>query len=287
MGEDLRLGAHVSIAGGVSNAIEREKEVGGNCGQIFASSPRAWAVKDPPGDEIERFRELREEEDQRPYAIHSKYLINLGSHNQEARKRSLDALQAELDIASSLGIEYVVFHPGAHTGGIDRKTGIENVSGCLSSLDIPDGVKLLLENTSGRGTTLGRTFEELGDMIGGSEHGYEKLGVCFDTCHGFCAGYPIHEPKGLGFTIQSLKDEVGLRNLCLIHLNDSKHPFDSRMDEHQHIGMGHIGEEAFSRLLTNEDIGKVPMVLETPVSAGRGYSWNISKVKELRGTTPH
>jgi deoxyribonuclease-4 len=267
----------------VSKAIEREREIGGNCGQIFVSSPRSWSVRRPPEGEIDRFKELRQDEDQFPYAVHSKYLVNIGSHNEQTRGRSLAALQNEILVASALEIEYVVFHPGAHTGGLDREAGMDKVSDGIGELDIPTGVKLLLENTAGRGNTLGRDFEELGRMIEGSGQGYKKLGICFDTCHGFCAGHPIHEPTGLEEVLKCLDDFVGLDNLCLIHLNDSKHPFGSNLDEHQLIGMGQIGDEAFRNMLANKTFSKVPKVLETPESSGRGGRWNITKVKELVG----
>jgi len=278
-----RIGAHVSISGGVGNAIGRQKDVGGNCGQIFVSSPRSWTVKDQPGEEIERFKRLREEEGQIPYAAHAKYLVNLGSPNGRTRGNSIEALQKEMDVASSLGIEYVVFHPGAHTGGVDRNDGMRNVSQALEGLEIHKGLRLLLENTSGRGNTLGRNFAELRTMIEGSGQGFERLGVCFDTCHGFCAGYPIHESDGLDSTLRELEGEIGRKNLHLVHLNDSKHPFGSTLDEHQDIGMGHIGEEAFRRMLGHEMFRSVPMVLETPESPERGYRWNISKVRKLMG----
>jgi len=277
----LRVGAHVSIAGGVGSAVGRQKAVGGNCGQIFVSSPRMWAVKEPPEDEIKRFRVLRQGEDQFPYAVHSKYLINLGAGSDPVIERSISTLQRELDVAHALGIEYLVLHPGAHTGGIDRPHGIRKVGDSLASVSVEAGVKILLENTSGGGTTLGRTFQELREMMDGSGLGFDKIGICFDTCHGFCAGYGIHKEDGLLSMIEELDNEIGLKNLCLMHLNDSKHPFDSRRDEHQHIGEGHIGDEGFRALLTNESLKDVPKVLETPVTKERGYEWNIRKVIKL------
>jgi len=282
----LRLGAHVSIAGGISKAVLREKEVGGNCAQIFVSSPRAWAVSTPPVEEVERFIEGRRAMDIGPFAVHSKYLVNLGTHNEAIFNRSIAALQSEIEVASLLRIEYVVFHPGAYTGGSDRAGAMSRVSSGLGMLEIPKGVKVLLENTSGRGTTLGRTFEELAMMMEDSAMGYERLGACFDTCHGFCAGYPLHEPGGIESAIDEIDNTIGMGNLCLIHLNDSKHPYDSRKDEHQHIGEGHIGLEAFRVLVNHEKAMRVPMVLETPVTEERGYEQNIALVRSLVTAEP-
>ncbi|MBN1785754.1 MAG: deoxyribonuclease IV [Candidatus Methanofastidiosa archaeon] len=283
----IRIGAHVSIAGGISKAIEREREIGGNCGQIFVSSPRAWAVAEPPPQEVEMFKEQRERADQRPYAVHSKYLINLGSDDENAASKSIEALQRELDATSRLGIEFLVLHPGAFTSGKGREDGIDNVSRRLSSLDIKKGTKLLLENTSGRGTTLGRTFSELSLMMDSSGLGPKRIGICLDTCHAFCGGYAIHEAAGLEAAIKELDAEVGLGNLCMMHLNDSVYPFDSRGDQHQHIGLGEIGEKAFKALLNHESLLDVPKVLETPVSEDKGFEWNLRKAISLIERSPH
>ncbi|RZN49284.1 deoxyribonuclease IV [archaeon] len=276
-----RIGAHVSIAGGVSNAIGRQREVGGNAGQIFSSSPRTWKAEAPSREEASRFKSLRTEADQRPYVVHGTYLINLGTKNDDVYERSLDALQTELDITGQLGIEYYVFHPGAATGGWGADEGISRVAEGLDRLEIPEGTTLLLEDTAGKGSTLGRTFSELNEMVERSGHGLGRIGICFDTCHAFCAGYPIHTERGLADTLDELDDAVGLKHLHIVHLNDSKHPFDSRKDEHAHIGMGEIGEDAFRRIVNEPRLGNVPFILETPVTEERGYAWNIAKVRSL------
>ncbi|MHC1604483.1 MAG: deoxyribonuclease IV [Candidatus Methanofastidiosia archaeon] len=276
-----RLGVHVSIAGGVSRAIERQDELGGNCGQIFVSSPRAWKMTPLEETESKRFRELRKILDQGPYLIHSCYLVNLGTANDELFNKSIDRLQKEINYAKILDIEYVVFHPGSATGGHDRAGGIQRVAKGIDALDIPKGVKLLLENTAGKGTTLGRTFDELMEIIDICKKGFDKLGTCFDTCHAFCGGYPIHTKGGLDKTLENIDDTMGLENICTIHLNDSKHPFDSRKDEHHHIGMGEIGEKAFEKIVNDERLAGRPMILETPATGEKGYAWNIKKVKSM------
>ncbi|MHC1598061.1 MAG: deoxyribonuclease IV [Candidatus Methanofastidiosia archaeon] len=276
-----RIGAHVSIAGGVSNAIYRQQDAGGNTGQIFVSSPRTWKVSPPSDKEASSFRTKRKEFDQAPYVVHSMYLINLGTKNDDIFYKSLKALQEELNVAHMLGIEYFVFHPGAHTGGFEREEGLKRISQGLNELLIPKGTKLLLENTTGKGTTMGRTFEELAVMIESSDKDFSSLGICFDTCHAFCGGFPIHTEKGLESTIDKLDEVIGLENLGVIHLNDSKHPFDSRKDEHEHIGMGYIGEAAFRRFLNYPLLTNVPLILETPVSQDFDHSWDISRVKSF------
>ena len=230
-----------------------------------------------------RFKSLRSELGQGPYAVHVKYLVNLGTNKQPTRERSLIALQAELDAASAYGAEYVVFHPGAYTGETTREQGMENISSALEALALPEGVTLLLENTSGKGTTLGTTFEELDELIRATSYGYGRLGICFDTCHAVCAGYPLHTPDGLAETMDALERVIGREHLRLVHLNDSKHPFGSNKDEHAHIGKGHIGMDAFGRIVNEPRLADVPFVLETPVEEGYGYAENIAVVRALLG----
>lgn len=276
----FRLGAHVSISGGLHRAVEREEETGGNCGQIFVGSPRGWKVKQPDEEDAKRFRELAEKKDIKPWIVHSTYLINLATPKEELGNKSLETMQAEIDATSKLGIPYYVFHPGAHTGaGVER--GIENVAERLSKLEIHDDVKVLLENTAGKGTTLGQTFGELSRMIDISDCGYEKLGVCLDTCHMYSGGYDFSTEEKLEELLDKLEKNVGLKNVHFLHLNDSKYSFASEKDEHEHIGEGKIGERGFRLFVNHKKLRDKPMVLETPVDE-RGFAWNISKVKEIR-----
>lgn len=276
----FRLGAHVSISGGYPKAVERERRTGGNCGQIFPGSPRGWKVTQPESSEVKEFKQRSEEEDVKPWIVHSTYLINLATPKDELAKKSLDAVQKELEITSRLGIEYYTFHPGAHTGaGADK--GTENIASRLSKLDIPKNVTLLLENTAGKGTTLGKTFEELDRMVDLSDHGYSDLGICLDTCHLYAAGYDFTSGKKLDGLLEKLDRSVGLDNLHFLHLSDSKHPLGSERDEHEHIGEGKIGDRGFRLIINHEKLRDRPMVLETPVD-GKGFAWNIQKCRELR-----
>jgi deoxyribonuclease-4 len=278
---NLRIGAHVSISGGVEKAVEREKDESGNCGQIFAGSPRGWKVSGFEENEGEKFQELRDEEDQNPYVIHSTYLVNLATPKDDLFEKSLNCLQAELDAAATLGVEYVVFHPGAHTGS-GRENGIERIAEGVDELDIPDGVTLLLENTAGKGTTLGKSMGELKQMIEKAETADEKIGVCIDTCHAHAAGYDLITEEGFQDFIQEVEEDLGLEKVQVLHLNDSKDERGSEKDNHEDIGFGNIGEEGFRNVVNSEKLGNLPMILETPQDNRGSYRENIQKIKALR-----
>ncbi|MFP4116992.1 MAG: deoxyribonuclease IV [Candidatus Aenigmatarchaeota archaeon] len=276
----FRLGAHVSISGGIHKAVEREEQLGGNCGQIFVGSPRGWKVGEPGNEDARKFRKLVNDKNVKPWIVHSTYLINLATPKEELAKKSLKCMQSEIQAAAKLGIPYYVFHPGAHTGaGVEE--GIENVASRLSKLDIPGDVMVLLENTAGKGTTLGKTFRELSRMVDLSDYSYVKLGVCLDTCHMYSAGYDFSTEEKLEELLEELDEEIGIENVHFLHLNDSKYSFGSEKDEHEHIGRGKIGEGPFEILINHEKLKGKPMVLETPVDE-KGFKWNIKKVKDLR-----
>ncbi|MFB6190687.1 MAG: deoxyribonuclease IV [Candidatus Nanohaloarchaea archaeon] len=277
----FRIGAHVSVSGGVEKAVKRQADIGGNCGQIFAGSPRTWSVASYDKSEGKRFQELAEEKNQRPYVIHSTYLVNLATPKDDLFQKSLDCLQAELEAAATLGVDYVVFHPGAHTGS-GRENGIERIAEGIDELDIPDGVKLLLENTAGKGTTLGKTFGELREMIELADTPDEKIGVCIDTCHAHAAGYDLRSEEGFGDMMQEIEKDLGLDAVKLVHLNDSKDPRGSEKDNHQDIGCGEIGDEGFRNVVNADGLEELPMILETPSEEREGYAENLEKVLELR-----
>ncbi|MFB6137003.1 MAG: deoxyribonuclease IV [Halobacteriaceae archaeon] len=276
----FRIGAHVSIADGFDAAVEREVDLGGNCGQVFVGSPRGWAVSDVDEADAEAFREAAEEADVGPWIVHGTYLINLATPKGDLATKSVDCLQAELDATAALDIPYYVFHPGAHTGA-GEETGIENVGARLSDVDVPDGVTLLLENTAGKGTTVGRRLEHLDDMVAAADQGYGDLGVCLDTCHLFAAGYEFDTPEAMDDLVAAVDETVGLEHVHYLHLNDSKHPCGSEKDEHEHVGEGEIGDEGFRQFVNHEALRDTPMVLETPEDE-KGYAWNVERVTELR-----
>mgnify|MGYP006282638131 CR=1 FL=1 len=277
----FRIGAHVSISGGMDKAIERQKDLGGNCGQIFAGSPRTWAVSEYSDEEGQEFQDMSEAEDQTPYVIHSTYLVNLATPKDQLFEKSLNCLQAELDAAEQLGVEYVVFHPGAHTGS-GRETGVKRIAEGIDELDIPENVTLLLENTAGKGTTLGRSFGELRQMIDHAETPDDKIGVCIDSCHAHAAGYELREKEGFRDMIQEIVEDLGLEKVEVLHLNDSKDEKGSEKDNHEHIGEGNIGDDGFANIVNAEEFRDLPMVLETPNTKEKGYKENLERIKELR-----
>jgi deoxyribonuclease-4 len=277
----FRIGAHVSSAGNVANAIERETDIGGNCGQIFVGSPRTWSVSEYDTDEASAFQTASEDADVGPWIVHGTYLINFATPKDDLAEKSVTTVQGEIDACDALDIPYYVFHPGSHTGA-GRETGMANVGERLSRLNVPDDVIVLLENTAGKGTTLGTTPAELETMIDHAEQGYDDLGVCLDSCHLYAAGYDITDADELEALLADLEDGPGLEHVHYLHLNDSKHPLGSEKDEHQHIGEGEIGPDGFENLINHPDLRDLPMVLETPVDDDRGYEWNLDRIRELR-----
>ena len=273
-----RIGAHVSVAGGIDNAVSRQRDVGGNCGQVFTHSPQVWKHSPVDPEVAERFREESAAIDG-PWVIHASYLVNLATPKDDLREKSIASLQKELDAAGELGIEYVNVHLGAHTGsGVDQ--GLANAARAIDELDVPDGVELLIESDAGSGTKLGDEFAHLEAVLDRTSTG---VGVCLDTAHTFAAGYDLSTSTGVAETIEDFDTVVGLDLLRCLHLNDSKHPCGSNADEHAHIGEGEIGDAGMRTIVTHDVLGDLPLILETPTEDGRSYAWNVERVKQLRG----
>jgi deoxyribonuclease-4 len=274
----LRVGAHTSIAGGVHNAVDEQREYGGNCGQIFSHSPQVWQDPNIDADNAEQFRTESESDDIGPWVIHSSYLVNLCTPKDDLREKSIDSMQQEVDAAETLDIEYVNVHLGAHTGaGVEG--GLDNAASALDELDVPDGVTVLVESDAGSGTKLGGDFEHLAAVLDRSE---QDLEICLDTAHMFAAGYDLSTPEGVDETMAEFDDVVGLEKLACVHLNDSKHECGTNKDEHAHIGEGLIGEDGMEAFVNHEAIVDVPLVLETPSEDGKSFAWNVERVRELR-----
>jgi deoxyribonuclease-4 len=274
----MLIGAHVSVAGGVDNAVGNQREVGGNCGQIFTHSPQVWQEPSLEEAETESFRAGTAEHLAGPWVIHSSYLVNLCTPKGDLREKSIDSMQAELDAADALGIEYVNVHLGAHTGaGVDG--GLDNAASALDELDIPEGVTVLVESDAGSGTKLGGEFEHLASVI---ERAEADLEVCLDTAHAWAAGYDLSTESGVAETVAEFDDVVGLDALSCVHLNDSKHGRDTNKDEHAHLGEGELGAEGIAAVLNHPELRDLPFVLETPTEDGRGFAWNVERARELR-----
>ncbi len=260
-----RLGAHLSISGGLPRAIDRAEASGCQALQIFTKSAGQWRARELPPEEIALFRRRVRQTEIGPVFAHDSYLINLAAADPVLRRKSIDALGEELDRAASLGLDGLVMHPGSYTSGTEEsglKLIAEALAGLLASRP---GVKprILLEHTAGQGTNLGHRFEHLAEIIDLLE-GSPRVGVCLDTCHLLAAGYDIGSTEGYAETFTQFGRLVGFSRLKAFHLNDSKKPCDSRVDRHEHIGKGCIGLGPFRRLLNDPRFAKLPMLLETP-----------------------
>ena len=259
-----RLGAHMSIAGGLPQAIVRAQAVHATALQIFVKSSSQWAARPFAPGEVEAYREAsREAGRDRHTLAHASYLINLASPDDALWEKSVAALRVELDRCDALGIPWLVVHPGAHVGS-GVSCGIARVAEALHRV-LPKsghGAGVLLETTAGQGTTLGARFEELGEILKVARHP-ERLGICFDTCHVLAAGYEFRSASTYDETMTALDRAVGLDRLLGVHLNDSKGDLGCRRDRHEHIGKGKVGLEAFRLVLADARLRDVPMVLET------------------------
>ena len=274
----MLIGAHTSIAGGVYNAVSEQLEYGGNCGQIFSHSPQVW--RDPSIDEEDaaEFRDRTEENGVGPWVIHTSYLVNLCTQKEGLREKSIASMQTEVDVADQLGVPFVNVHLGAHTGaGVEA--GLDNAASALEAVDVPDGVTILIESDAGSGTKLGGQFEHLAEVL---ERCDQDLDVCVDTAHAWAAGYDLSSPEGVEETVAEFDDVVGLEHLRCVHLNDSKHGRGTNKDEHAHVGEGEIGVEGMRAVLNHPGLRDVPFVLETPTEDGKGFAWNVERVRELR-----
>lgn len=262
------LGAHMSISGGLEKALFRGKACGCQVIQLFTRNPNQWVCGELSSKEIDAFHTARVQTSVVPVAAHDSYLINLASPRPENRRRSLQALQDELVRTDLLGIPYVVIHPGAHMGS-GEKMGIRRIAGSLNRIFERTSklrVRILLETTAGQGTSLGYRFEQLAEMIDQTES-QDRLGVCLDTCHLFAAGYDFGDRETFNTLVRDFDASIGLSRLKVIHANDSKKERGSRIDRHEHIGQGLIGERAFSFLLKAPAFKDLPFILETPKGA--------------------
>ena len=279
----MLLGAHVSIAGGFANAPKAGKKIGCEAIQIFSRSPRMLRRTKPiPPEEVQAFWDGMKKAGIRGVATHGNYLINLSATSARMLRVARTAFVEELERAQTLGIPYVIFHPGAHMGrgpskGLERVT--ESLDRCLSKADAP-GVMPVLENTAGGGTTLGRTWEELREIVEGSSFG-DRLGVCVDTCHSLAAGYDFLSSERYEAFVRHIDAVLGLPRVKAFHLNDSKQGLGSHADRHEHIGKGKIGKEPFRWLVNDPRFDEALGVLETP-GDDRAFKRNLKLLKSMR-----
>lgn len=258
------LGAHVSTAGGVDLAPGRAREIESSCLQLFTKQPNRWAEPAIDQELAGTFAHQREAHGIRVAGSHDSYLINLSSPREDLWERSLASFKKELERCCALGLDFLVTHPGNATDG-DMESGIaRNAEGVTRALEgVPGPTTILLELTAGGGTTVGGSFENLAAILDRIPAALQsRLGICFDTCHAFSAGYDL--VGDYGGVWAAFSDVLGFHRLGLFHMNDSKHPFGSRRDRHEHLGQGSLGTEPFRRIIQDEGFRRVPKILETP-----------------------
>jgi deoxyribonuclease-4 len=303
----VRIGIHTSIAGGFAGSLESASKLGCNALQIFSASPRMWPRVGARIAEIDaaEFRAKRAELGLGPLFIHANYLINLATSDPVMRVRSIQAYHDEIVRGVTLGADYLVAHPGSYAGktlaqairdvAMALRQAARGVRLCQKFGDLRDcRLRLLLENTSGMGMAIGSRFEELKAIMDAAPE--LPLGICLDTAHAFHAGYEIHTEAGLAQTIAALDRTVGLGRVAVLHVNDSKTPFASRVDRHEHIGRGHFGKgksglEAFRRILNhpslsaNSSTGRPgrAFLLETPIDTPGDDRRNVRRLWDLVG----
>ena len=302
-----KIGFHVSISGGISNSVDKALKIGCNAFQIFSRSPRGWAAKPLQEEDIKNFRKRLNDSkiNRNSVFVHMPYLPNLSSPNNRLHKKSTNILAEEVSRSAALGIPFIILHLGSH-GGEGSNTGISQlVKACNfavenyyklspiaaknkkkgsnngSSKDSNENeyVTIILENSAGEKNSIGSKFDELGlivDKLLDSSSGKRKsFGICLDTCHAFAAGYDLRTEDAINETLNKFKSEVGMKNLKVIHLNDSKDKLNSNRDRHEHIGLGKIGKEGFRELLKHKAVKRLPIIMETPVDKRRNNSDNL------------
>jgi deoxyribonuclease-4 len=283
----MRVGVHTSIAGGVTNAIRHAEEIGCNTLQIFSANPRGWRAAGVVAADCEAFRAARAAAKLAPLVIHDNYLINLASADPLMQEKSVRAFRKEMERAIALGADFLVTHPGSAKGS----TATQAIQNCIAGLRRAaaglklDGLTILIENTAGQGSAIGRTFEEVAEILTGASQDL-PMGACVDTAHCFAAGYAIHTPRGLADTLRRLDRTVGIKNLRVIHSNDSKADFESRVDRHEHIGRGKIGAEAFRRIVRHPKLRNLPFICETPADKPGDDQRNLAVMRRLAGEKP-
>lgn len=264
----MKLGAHVSVAGGFYKAVEKAKAIGAEAIQIFGSSPQSFLTPNYSSEVFDRFNKDLSSSKIAPVFFHGVYLINLASESESLYELSIKSLIFYLKLCQEMPIEGVIFHLGSHKG-----KGFAAVKGRIIKaveriLDRTKMGKLILENNAGQGGGVGAKFEEIADIINYIKS--DRLAVCLDSQHAFAAGYPLQNRVGLEETLKKFDQTIGLKNLVAIHLNDSKFPLGSLRDRHENIGQGLIGLKSFERILNHPQLSNLPFIIETPGFDGKG-----------------
>ena len=277
---EIKLGLHLSIAGTIDRVVDRAVERGCDTLQMFSRNPRGWRSEKLDSEEVENFRKKLKQSGIWPVVIHTPYLLNLASPKEDVYRKSVLGLGDELRRAGELGVPYVVTHLGSHLGH-GKTEGFRRIVASINNSfsEVDNEVVLLLENTAGTKNSTGSSFEDI-EYIASRINDRERIGVCFDTAHAFAAGYDLVSQGAVEHTLQRFDETIGLKELKLVHLNDSKEGLGSKIDRHEHIGMGKIGEQGFRNILRSP-LGRLPLILETPIDERRNDIENLRVVREL------
>jgi len=278
---ERRLGVHTSIAGGVHLSLERARELGCSTMQIFSHNPRQWLTSEIPQDSIGKFKQLRSDYDINPVFIHSSYLINLAALDNSLLEKSSRLLAKEIDLADSLGADYVVLHTGSASLDKEDNARIRAIQALERiSKERKWKAKLLLENTSGEKGDISSRIRDLAYIMDSVNKGLIG-GLCIDTCHAFAAGYNLSENDGLAEFVKELETHASIDAVKVIHFNDSKKDYNSKVDRHEHIGEGRIGKEGLKRFLNHPALKSIPLILETPKKSEDDDVRNLRAVRDL------
>jgi len=278
----ILLGAHVSIADGFYKSIEQGEKIGATCIQIFTKSNRQWSAKKITKEDISLFAASKKNSSIATVIAHASYLINLGSTTQETVEKSIHALAEELQRCDALDIPYLVLHPGTkHTTQEEPSLVFiaDNINKALEKAG-PKKVTLLLETMAGQGSTVGNTFEQLATILKHVKD-HNNVGICFDTCHAFAAGYQFDTPELYKKMWDNFDKTIGINKLKAFHVNDSKKELGSKVDRHEDIGKGLIGQNAFKMIMRDNRFVNIPKIIETPLENGlEDHKRNIDTLKE-------
>ena len=276
-----RIGFHAPIKGGVHEALVIARETGCDTVQIFSRNPRGWMAKALLPADVALFRKTRRATKLSPVLVHCNYLVNLAAADALLLEKSRVSFREELERAIMLGVDYLVVHPGSSRGACEA----DGLATCARSLEIScrglnlGSLRILLENTAGQGECIGHRFEHLRTIMDACPE--LPLGVCFDTALAFTAGYDIRDEVGLEALLARIKNTVGLKNIRAIHFNDSRAPYNSRVDRHWHIGEGHIGYEALRRIARHPKLAHAAFILETPYDDPRADTQNLIALRSM------
>jgi deoxyribonuclease-4 len=276
-----RIGFHAPIKDGLHESLLIAKDTGCDAVQIFSRNPRGWMAKPLTKETVDLFRRTSRQTKLSPVLIHTNYLINLAAADEAILLKSIASFREEVERAILLGVDYLVLHPGSARGSSEA----EAIEICALSLNLAcqglklGSVRILLENTAGQGQCIGHRFEHLRAIMDGCPK--LKLGVCVDTAHSFTAGYDLREAEGLEATLEIIRRTVGLRNVRAVHFNDSRAPYNSRVDRHWHIGEGHIGRAALRRVACHPKLRHATFILETPYDDPRADLKNLAALRSF------